>query len=80
MSERVLQGANAYRYSQKSGLLDRGKDLEVHWQNGKRFHDFNREAQGNIVRDFYVALKASEDVNGWGPFIQELRMAAPNPI
>lgn len=73
MSERVLQGSKAYKYSSKSGLPDRGMDLQEQWQGGKRFREFNREQQGNLVRDYYVALKTNEDTSGWEPFIQELR-------
>ena len=73
VSERVLQGSKAYSYSPKSGLLNRGKDLEKQRQEGKRFGDFNREQQGNVVGDYYRALKANEDTSGWEPFIRELR-------
>ncbi len=80
VSERVLQGSKAYQYSSKSGLLNRGKDLEKRWREGTRLRDFNREQQGNVVRDYYVALKANEDTSGWEPFIRELRDIADNSI
>ena len=76
VTERVLQGSKAYRYSSKSGLLNRGKDLEKQREEGTRFRDFDREQQGNVVRDYYVALKANEDTSGWEPFIRELRNVA----
>lgn len=76
VSERVLQGSKAYRYSSKSGLLNRGKDLQKQWQQGTRFRDFSREQQGNVVRDYYVALKSDKDTSGWEPFMRELRNVA----
>lgn len=80
MSERVLQGSKAYQYSSKSGLVDRGRDLQKQWQDGKRFRKFRREQQGNVVRDYYVALKTNEDTSGWEPFITELRNAAGDSL
>jgi len=76
VTERVLRGSKAYQYSSKSGLLNRGKDLQEQWQEGKRFRKFNREQQGNVVRDYFVALKTNQDTSGWEPFIRELRNVA----
>ena len=42
-------------------------------QAGKKFADFNREQQGDIVRDFYHRLKAGQDVSAWEPYMQEVR-------
>jgi hypothetical protein len=43
---------------------------------GKKFHDFNREQQGDIVRDYFFALKQNQDVSGWNEYIQEVRTPA----
>lgn len=40
---------------------------------GRRFVDFNTEAQGDICRAYYEALSAGEDTSTFAPFIEELR-------
>jgi hypothetical protein len=40
---------------------------------GKVFRDFNREQQGDIVRDYYFFLKQQRDVSAWDTYLQELR-------
>jgi hypothetical protein len=42
-------------------------------EKGKKFSDFNREQQGDIVRDYYCALKQNEDVSDWEKYLIELR-------
>lgn len=42
-------------------------------EKGKKFSDFNREQQGDIVRDYYFALKQNQDVSGWDKYLIELR-------
>jgi hypothetical protein len=66
-------GAKAYEYSAKAALSARGEDLKAEWENNKRFHDFNREQQGDITRDYYIAHKKELDTSGWLPFIEEVR-------
>ena len=39
---------------------------------GKVFRDFNREQQGDIVRDYYFFLKQSRDVTAWDAYLTEL--------
>jgi type VI secretion system secreted protein VgrG len=40
---------------------------------GKVFRDFNREQQGDIVRDYYFFLKQQRDVSAWDAYLKELR-------
>ena len=40
---------------------------------GKVFRDFNREQQGDIVRDYYFFLKQNRDVSAWDAYLTELR-------
>jgi hypothetical protein len=40
---------------------------------GKVLRDFNREQQGDIVRDYYFYLKQNADVSAWNPYLVELR-------
>lgn len=47
--------------------------LRAALQAARRFTDFNREQQGDIARDFYVAVKRGADVADWAPFVDELR-------
>ncbi len=42
-------------------------------QAGKHFEAFNREQQGDIVRDYYFTVKQSQDVSGWAAFLAEVR-------
>ena len=39
---------------------------------GKVFRDFNREQQGDIVRDYYFFLKQNRDVSAWDAYLKEL--------
>ena len=50
------------------------------YSEGKTFASFNREQQGDIVRDYYLALKQTQDpvtaqqvLAAWGPYLQEIR-------
>lgn len=45
-------------------------------EKGQKFSDFNREQQGDIVRDYYFALKQNEDVSGWQNYLKEIRTRA----
>lgn len=69
----LTKGQDAYPYSIKKILRDRGEELKEMWAKGTRFHHFNREQQGDIVRDYYTSLKNGEDTSGWVPFINEIR-------
>ncbi|NIM94231.1 MAG: hypothetical protein GTO18_11040 [Anaerolineales bacterium] len=69
----LTKGQKAYQYSEKSTLEDRGEDLKVMWEQGIRFHNFNREQQGNITRDYYRRLEHSMDTSGWLLFIEDMR-------
>ena len=47
---------------------------------GKTFASLNREQQGNIVRDYYLALKQNQDLvtaqqvlAAWNPYLQKIR-------
>ncbi len=40
---------------------------------GRRLRDFNMEQQGDIARDYYLALKTGRATSAWEPFIAELR-------
>jgi hypothetical protein len=39
---------------------------------GKVFRDFNREQQGDIVRDYYFFLKQNRDVTAWDTYLKDL--------
>ena len=43
----------------------------------KKFRDFTREQQGDIVRDYYWSLRlepAEADRSGWAPYLAEIRL------
>jgi hypothetical protein len=67
----LREGSRGYDYTGKHG---RPMDaLRAERDAGRRFHNFNREQQGDITRDYYVRLKGNEDVSAWEPFIDDLR-------
>ena len=39
---------------------------------GRVFRDFNREQQGDIVRDYYFFLKQNRDVSAWDFYLKDL--------
>ncbi len=50
------------------------------WNENKKFRDFNREQQADIIRDYYFAMKeplASQDLTAWEPYLQEVREPPP---
>lgn len=60
------QATKGYGYGGEAGLLaDRAA--------GKHFRDYNREQQGDIARDFYLALTSGRSTAAYDPFIAELR-------
>lgn len=62
----AMRGPSAYRYGGEAAL--RGAAAE-----GKRFRDFNTEQQGDILRDYYVRLKAGADTSAYEPFVAEVK-------
>jgi hypothetical protein len=60
------QATTGYGYGGEAGLLaDRAA--------GKHFRDYNREQQGDIARDYYLALTSGRSTAAFDPFIAELR-------
>ncbi len=54
--------------------------LKRYSQAGKKFRDFTREQQGDIVRDYYWSLRLEPpeaDRSGWDPYLAELRVSPP---
>jgi hypothetical protein len=51
---------------------DQDSALKGFSKAGKVFRDFNREQQGDIVRDYYFALQQNRDVSAWDPYLKEL--------
>lgn len=58
-----------YRGSHKSNEAA----LQAAYVAGRRLRDFNMEQQGDIARDYYLALKTGRATSAWEPFIAELR-------
>ena len=59
-----------YKYAPE-GKQD--ETLRASSKEGKVFRDFNREQQGDIVRDYYFYLKQNADVSAWDSYLVELR-------
>jgi hypothetical protein len=60
------QATGGYGYGGEAGLL-------TAFAAGKHLRDFNREQQGDIARDFYLALTSGRPTTAYDPFIVELR-------
>jgi hypothetical protein len=59
-------GVQTYSYGKAAGLAAAAAA-------GKKFTDFNTEQQGDIVRDYYVALKLGASTAAWAPFLPEIQ-------
>jgi hypothetical protein len=57
---------NPYDYGDEQGLKDAAK-------KGRRFRDFNTEQQGDICRNYYIALEAGQDTSAFEPFILDVQ-------
>jgi len=64
-----------YRYAPSGEAVDVA--LKNFCLAGKAFCDFNREQQGDIVRDFYFYLKQNADVSAWDTYLKEVRVPPP---
>jgi hypothetical protein len=62
----ALHGAKAYQYGSEKALVQAAAE-------GKNFTDFNTEQQGDILRDYYIALKSGKDTSPFDPFIAEVQ-------
>lgn len=60
-----------YQYAPSGESVDRA--LNGFSKAGKVFRDFNREQQGDIVRDYYFYLKQNADVSAWDPYLKTVR-------
>lgn len=72
----LFQAAFASTYVYDIKGKNHGKSLKGYHKQGKKFRDFNREQQGDIVRDYYLALKepeSDEDKSDWEPYMEEVR-------
>ncbi len=63
--------APTYTYAPSGQTVDTA--LNGFSKAGKVFRDFNREQQGDIVRDYYFYLKQNADVSAWDTYLKELR-------
>ncbi|MCB8944745.1 MAG: DUF4157 domain-containing protein [Ardenticatenaceae bacterium] len=48
--------------------------LQQDWQAGKRYKDYNREQQAQIVQDYFSRCERGEDVRAYEPFMVEVRV------
>jgi hypothetical protein len=67
----ISLGPQGYDYVGKSGSPRAA--LRAAREANRRFSDFNREQQGDICRDYYLAVKRGEDIADWQLFIDEVR-------
>jgi hypothetical protein len=67
--------APTYAYAKENEPLDVA--LKRLWNDSIKFADLNREQQGDLVRDYFFALKdprAALDLTAWEPYLHDLRL------
>ena len=62
----ALHGAKAYEYGGELAL-------KAAAAQHKSFRSFNTEQQGDIMRNYYIALKAGADTSAYDPFVNEVQ-------
>lgn len=70
--------ASTYCYANENEPPDLA--LKRLWNENTKFDDLNREQQGDLVRDYFFALKdphASSDLTAWEPYLHDLRQPPP---
>ena len=58
---------NCYDYGSTTGLKTACK-------NHKKYREFNREQQAQIIQDYYTRLASGNDVTAYELFIAEMRV------
>ena len=54
-------------------LREGQKSYRYRLEDGRHLMEFNMEQQGDIARDYYLALKRGENVSAWEPVVAEFR-------
>jgi len=67
----VSSGLHGYNYQAHHASKDEA--LRASRAEGKTLMHFNMEQQGDLARDYYIALKQGHDESAWKPYIDELR-------
>lgn len=62
----AAHGASAYKYGGEGALRSAAAQ-------GRRFTSFNTEQQGDILRNYYEALKNNADTSAYDPFVAEVQ-------
>ena len=57
---------NCYQYGGSAGLRSS-------WQQCKRFRQFNREQQAQIIQDYYIKSRTHQDISAYLPYLAQLR-------
>lgn len=47
--------------------------LSACWQQGKKFSQFNREQQAQIIQDYFVKFQTRQDVTAYLPYLAQLQ-------
>jgi len=62
-------GQAAYDYGGEQGIINA-------YAIGQSWMEFNPEQQGDIARDYYLALRRGQDVSAWEPYIRQMQALA----
>jgi len=71
LSVQLREGLQSYNYQKE--YPSREAALQAARAAGRRLADFNPEQQGELARDYYLAIKQGREVNAWGAFVAEFR-------
>ena len=47
--------------------------LQLRWQQGKPFRQFNREQQAQIIQDYFVKIETKQDASAYLPYLAQLQ-------
>jgi hypothetical protein len=70
---RVQLGDGPRSYNYQAHHPSKEEALHAARAAGKALIHFNMEQQGDIARDYYLALKQGRDVSAWTPLVAEFR-------
>jgi hypothetical protein len=67
----VSDGLKSYNY--QAHHPTKSEALHARRAEGRTLMHFNMEQQGDLARDYYIALKQGHDQSPWEPFVAEFR-------
>jgi hypothetical protein len=67
----LAQMTEGYNYTESGKTAEQSlKDARA---AGKTLYDYNKEQQGDILRDYYRRLQQGKDTSAWQPFVDDIK-------